>query len=85
MLLLLWKEEQAEAFRQLKIELKSENVMADWSPTARTCLTVDASPHAVGAILQQEQTDGTFKVAEYASWSLSDVEKCCCQREKVCQ
>ena len=56
--------------------------MAYWNPNRETRLTVDASPTALGAILEQQQQDGTYKVLEYASKSLSDVERKYCQTER---
>ena len=52
--------------------------MAYWTPTANTQLTVDA----VGAILEQQQQNGTFRVVEYTSRALSDVERRYCQTER---
>ena len=60
-----WNVEQSNAFKKLQSKLMSDQVMTYWSPTAKTRLTVDASPHSLGAILEQEQADGKFKVLEY--------------------
>lgn len=78
----VWEKEQSAAFKLLKEVLKSDTVMAYWSPTAETRLTVDASPFSVGAILEQQQMDGRYKVIEYASRTLTDVERRYSQTEK---
>ena len=52
-----WDVEQSNAFKKLQSKLMSDQVMSYWAPTAKTRLTVDASPHSLGAILEQEQAD----------------------------
>ena len=42
---------------------------------APTCLTTDASSVGIGAILEQEQEDGSYRPIYYASRKLSKVEK----------
>ena len=77
-----WTTAQKEAFKELKEGLKSKQVMAYWSPTAKTTLTVDASPYALGAILQQEQKNGSLKVISNASRSLTEMERRYCKTER---
>ena len=42
---------------------------------APICLTTDASPIGIGAILEQEQRDGSYRPIYYASCKLSKVKK----------
>ena len=49
---------------------------------APTCLTTDASSVGIGAILEQEQEDGSYRPIYYASRKLSKVEKRYCQVER---
>ena len=56
--------------------------MAFYNPNAETHLIVDAGPTGLGAILSQEQEDGTFHPVSYGSRSLSDVETRYSQTEK---
>ena len=77
-----WGTDQENSFKELKQKLTSANSMAYFNPTAYTQVIVDASPVGLGAILTQEQSDGSFKPVIYASRSLTDVERRYSQTEK---
>ena len=48
--------------------------MANYNPQAQKKLTVDASPYGLGAILSQQQANGSFRPVAYGSKSLTPVE-----------
>uniref|UniRef100_A0A3P9MCB8 Gypsy retrotransposon integrase-like protein 1 n=1 Tax=Oryzias latipes TaxID=8090 RepID=A0A3P9MCB8_ORYLA len=77
-----WGSEQESAFVELKRQLTSSHVMAYFRQEAETHVIVDASPVGLGAILSQQQRDGTFRPVYYASRALSDVERRYSQTEK---
>ena len=69
-----WGQEQEDSFNKFKLALASPPLLAHYSLTAPTRLVVDASPWALGAVLQQQQTDSSYRPIAYGSGSLSDVE-----------
>ena len=69
-----WSDKEEEAFRGIKRSLTQAPVMAYYKHGAKTRLTTDASPVGLGAILEQEQDDGTYRPVYYASRKLSNVE-----------
>ena len=79
--LLHWSEAQQKVFSTLKDRLCSAEVMAYYNPPAQTELTVDASPYGLGAILSQQQDDGSFRPVAYGSKALTPVESCYSQTE----
>ena len=70
-----WGSEETRAFQQIKDRLIQAPVMAYHQQGAPTRLTTDASPVGVGAILEQQQEDGTYRPIYYASRKLSKVER----------
>ena len=48
--------------------------MAYFKQNAKTRITTDASPVGLGAILEQQQEDGTYRPVYYASRKLNSVE-----------
>ena len=70
----IWGESQQKAFETLKKCVTSADVLAFYNPKAETELIVVASPYGLGAILSQQQSDGTYKPVSYGSQALSDVE-----------
>ncbi|KAL9952487.1 hypothetical protein ACROYT_G039751 [Oculina patagonica] len=77
-----WQQEQQSAFEELKDRLVSAPVLAypDFSPEAGSfILDTDASQyHGIGAVLSQQQEDGTERVIAYGSRSLNEHEKNYC-------
>ena len=56
--------------------------MAYYNPQAQTKLTVDASPYGLGAILSQQQADGSFQPVAYGTKALTPVESRYSQTER---
>ncbi|XP_064651664.1 uncharacterized protein K02A2.6-like [Lineus longissimus] len=69
-----WLPVHDKAFRDVKSKLTSSPVMAYFKQGARTRVVTDASPVGLGAILEQQQHDGSFKPVHYASRKLTHVE-----------
>ena len=69
-----WIEAQQKAFSTLKDRLCSAEVMAFDNSQAQTKLTVDASPYGLGAILSQQQANGSLRPVAYGSKALTPVE-----------
>lgn len=57
-------------------------MLASYSPKAETCVSADASSFGLGDVLNQKQTDGTWKPVVFISRSLSEAEKHYAQIEK---
>ena len=70
-----WGPREDKAFRDVKSRLTHAPVMAYHRQGAPTRLTTDASSVGIGAILEQEQEDGSYRPIYYASRKLSKVEK----------
>jgi len=49
--------------------------MACYNPGTETQFTIDASPDGLGAILSQQQDDGSFKAIAYGSHTLTDIAR----------
>ena len=79
-----WAAEHEKAFRELKHRLTTAPVMAYFRPGAKTRLVTDGSPVGVGAILEQQQQDGSFRPVYYASRKLSHTEQRYSQFEREC-
>lgn len=77
-----WNSEQQIAFETLKQRLTSADVISYYNQNAETNVIVDGSPFGLGAILNQEQSDGNFKPVAYASKTLSPVERRYSQTER---
>ena len=77
-----WGKQEGDSFSELKRKLADRNVLAYFSQTAETQLVVDASPVGLGAVLLQRQPTGVLQPVEYASRSLSDVERRYSQTER---
>ena len=77
-----WQQEQQAAFEKLKDHLVSAPVLAypDFSPAAGPfVLDTDASQYlGIGAVLSQQQEDGTERVIAYGSRSSNEHEKNYC-------
>ena len=71
----IWTNVQEQAFLALKRALTSALVLAHYSLEAKTRVVVDASPWALGAVLLQEQQDGSYRPIAFGSRSLSETEQ----------
>ena len=49
--------------------------MAFYKQGDETCITTDASPISIGAVLEQKQGEGQYQRAHYARRKLSPAEK----------
>ena len=78
----LWDTKEEEAFDQIKALLTTATVMAYFTKDAKIRLVTDAPPVGLGAILEQQQEDGSYRPVYYASRKLSNVEKRYSQFEK---
>ncbi|XP_061906727.1 uncharacterized protein K02A2.6-like isoform X2 [Entelurus aequoreus] len=77
-----WEAPQEEAFKRLKQELSSTQVLAAYSPTAETCVSADASSFGLGGVLTQQQSDGAWRPIIFISRGMSDTERHYAQIEK---
>ena len=71
----IWGPDQEEAFQELKQALVTAPVLAYPNPQKPYRLYTDASLYAVGAILVQEDAQGTEKVIAYLSHQLSSAQR----------
>lgn len=76
-----WGKEQEIVFKELEKKLPKTETLGYFDSAAKTRLITDTSPVGVGVIIVQEQ-NGDKRVICYASWSLTDVEKCYSQTKK---
>lgn len=70
-----WTSKQASAFQRIKNEICQINHLGFFNPKDQTKLMTDASPTGLGAVLLQEDSQGTCRVIAYASKALTDLEK----------
>ena len=70
-----WTDECQTAFELLKETCTNTPVLADANYKKPFCLNMDASKKGLGAVLYQQQDDGTFWVITYASQTLSKSER----------
>ena len=70
-----WTPACQKAFEQLRDALTTSPVLAVADPNKSYVLHTDASDHAMGAILQQEDADGNRHPVAYASKTFTDTQK----------
>ncbi|GBP64245.1 Transposon Tf2-11 polyprotein [Eumeta japonica] len=78
----MWSEAHQSAFETVKRALESELALAHYDPRLSTVLTVDASPTGLGAVLAQQQEDGSERVIAFASRALTPSERVYSQIQK---
>lgn len=71
----VWNEICEKSFGDAKNVMQSDTVLVHYNPKLPLVLAVDASPYGVGAVLSHTFADGTEKPIQYASQTLSDVQK----------
>ena len=77
-----WSKRQQNAFDKVKSLITEAPTLSYYNQKAKTRLITDASPVGLGAILEQEQSDGSYRPVMYASRSLTEVERRYAQFEK---
>ena len=77
-----WDKRQADAFKKLKSDLTSTDLLAHYSPHRQTVVTADASSFGLGAVLLQKQDDDSFRPVSYVSKSLTPTQQRYAQIEK---
>lgn len=71
-----WGEEQEKAFNDVKEAIiKNTVTLGFFKPEDKTALFTDASPYALGAVLVQEDAEGTQRIISFASKSLTPTEQ----------
>ena len=71
----IWDKAQEESFHKLKNDLKDIVTLAYFDINKNTILTTDASDYGAGAVLSQEDKDGTRRMIGAASRSFTETEK----------
>ena len=77
-----WGTSQQQAFQEIKKHLSSTSVLAFYHPNRSTTVSADSSSYGLGAVLTQQQLDGTWRPVAYCSRSLSMAEQRYAQIEK---
>ncbi|XP_011869480.1 PREDICTED: uncharacterized protein K02A2.6-like, partial [Vollenhovia emeryi] len=70
-----WTESCEKAFNNAKQAFLSEKCLAHFNPKLPLVLATDASSYGVGAVLSHTFPDGTEKVLQYASQTLSTTQR----------
>ena len=70
-----WGKEQQKAFDEIKEKSTTQPVLALFDPNARTKVHTDTSQEGIGAILLQEQADGSLRPVMYYSQTTTKDEK----------
>ena len=68
----LWDPDQTEAFKRLKEDMASEQVLALYDPEKEATVSSDVSNFRIGAVLKQKQPYGEIRPLAYASRSMID-------------
>lgn len=76
-----WKQEQDQAFKELKQRLTNIHTLGFYDPGDRTQVMADASPVELGAVLIQHDSRGP-RIISFGNKSLTETEKRYCQTEK---
>ena len=77
-----WGPDQEKAFVELKESLCTEKCLALFEPDRHTIVSADASAYGLGAVLQQEQLDGSLRPIVYISRAMTECEQRYAQIEK---
>ncbi|KAL5473476.1 hypothetical protein EMCRGX_G027965 [Ephydatia muelleri] len=77
-----WGRPQSEAFNKAKHLLTSAQVLTPFDVKKKLCLSCDASPYGIGAVLSHQFADGSERPIAYASRTLAPAERKYCQLEK---
>lgn len=77
-----WDKNCQRAFDLVKADIASDKVLAHFDPTLPLILATDASPYAVGAVLSHTYPDGTERLIQFASQTLTAVQQKYAQIDK---
>ena len=77
----IWTSQHQKALDKLKEVITDYPVLGYYCQGSLTVIVTDAGPHALGAVLLQQQS-GRMHIIEYASRALRDVETRYSQTEK---
>lgn len=69
-----WSKDCESAFQQAKIAFTSKQVLIHFNSKLPLVLATDASSYGVGAVLSHQYPDGSEKVIQFASQTLSDTQ-----------
>lgn len=70
-----WGSEEENSFKELKMEIASERVLAHYDPKIKVKLIVDASPCGVAAVLAHTYPTGVERPISFASRKLTPTEQ----------
>ena len=77
-----WGPTEQQAFDSIKQEMQKDTILAFFDQSRQSHVFVDASPHGLGAILAQQQSDGSMRPISFASRCLSPTEQRYSQTER---
>lgn len=77
-----WTEKHEKAFKRAKEAFTSKQVLAHFDPKVPIVLATDASSYGVGAVLSHTYPDGTEKLIQFASQTLSETQQKYAQIDK---
>ena len=78
----VWDHQQKQAFGAIKAALISPPVLALYDPNCSTTVSADASSFGLGAVLMQEQSDGSNQPVAFISRAMTKTEQMYAQIEK---
>ena len=78
----VWTECHQKCFENLKQEIISAPVLANYQTNCPTRISADSSAYGIGGILEQQQKDGLWRPVYFCSKTLSDAERRYAQIEK---
>lgn len=77
-----WKQEQIDAFNNLKSCMSNPMILGYYNVNHRTQIIADASPVGLGSVLVQYDENDTPRIISFAHKSLTDTERRYAQTEK---
>ncbi|TWW58990.1 hypothetical protein D4764_06G0005200 [Takifugu flavidus] len=69
-----WGSMQQRAFEELRRELSSPTILAQYSPNRATKVAADASSFGLGGVLSQKQLSGEWRPVAFISRSMTEAE-----------